>query len=123
MREPHLAALTDMRPNGLLWIAVSTSLCWLGCDALAESMRHSGPYAEVYILFGGTVVALGLVAMSFAFKQRVRIKTMAQHMGRDSRRSRILTPKTSKVARNESVCEQEDQLIQGQAGHNSGSAR
>jgi len=123
MCEPHLAALRDMRPNGLLWIAVSALLCWLGGDALLDSMRHSGPYTEVYILFGGTVVALGLVAMSFAFKQRARIKAMAEHMGRGSRRSRTLTPKGSKVARNRSLYEQEGQPTQGQAGHNSGNAR
>ena len=87
-----------MRPNGLLWIALSALLCWLGGDALVDSIRHSGPYAELYILFGGTVVAFGLVAMSFAFKQRVRINAMAEHMGRRSRHSRTLTFKTSKVA-------------------------
>ncbi len=112
-----------MRPNGLLWIASSALLCWLGGGALVDSMRHSGPYTELYILFGGTVVAFGLVAMSFAFKQRVRINAMAEHMGRRSRHSRTLTFKTSKVARNRSRYEQEEQFTQGQAGNNSGNAR
>lgn len=77
-----------MRPDVPLWIALSAFFCSLGTYILIDSVRHSGPYTEAYILLGGTLSALGLAAMFFAFKQSAQIKELAQHMGRGLRTSR-----------------------------------
>lgn len=77
-----------MRPDKYFWTAVSIFFCWLGGDVLIDSVRHSGPYAEEYILLGGTLAALGLAAISFALKQRAQIKALAAHMRDISRSSR-----------------------------------
>ena len=81
-----------MRPGSYLWIALAALFCSLGTYVLNGSMRHPGPYAEVWILVGGALAALGLTSMFFAFKQRAQIKALAQHMGR--------TPYLRKATRN-----------------------
>ena len=62
-----------MRPDRYLWITLSVFFCSLGAYVLIDSMRNSGPYAEVWILFGGTLAGLGLAAIFFGFKQRAQI--------------------------------------------------
>lgn len=74
-----------MKPDRYLWIVLSILLCSLGGKVLIDSVRHSGPYAEEYMLLGATVAAMGLAALFFAFRQRVQLKALAQHMGRGSR--------------------------------------
>jgi len=76
-----------MRPERWLWIAISILLCSLGGNFLVDSVRHPGPYGEEYILFGGTLTALGLAAMFFAFEQRAQIKALFRHMRNSSRSS------------------------------------
>jgi hypothetical protein len=83
-----------MRPDWYVWIMLSAFFCSLGTYVLVDSLRHSGPYAEVLILLGGTLAALGLAAAFFAFKQRVQIRALAQHMGRGSRTSKRQRDKT-----------------------------
>ncbi len=87
-----------MRADRYLWIAISILLCPLGGHVLIDSVRHSGPYDEEYILLGGTLFALGLAAMFFAFKQHAQIKALAQHMSRASRSSR--GPKKRRIENN-----------------------
>jgi len=69
-----------MRPDRYLWNALAALFCSLGAYVLNGSMRHPGPYAEVWILVGGTLAALGLTAMFFSFKQGAQIRALAQHM-------------------------------------------
>ena len=84
-----------VRTDRYLWILLSVILCLLGIHLLLDSIRHSGPYAETYILFGAMLAALGLAAMFFAFEQYLRIRALAQHMRRGSHASRKSgTPKT-----------------------------
>jgi hypothetical protein len=78
-----------MRPQKHLWVTLSVVLLCLGVRILSYSMSDSGPHAEDYILLGGTLVALGLVTMSFALAQRNRFKAFAEHMGRASRSFRV----------------------------------
>lgn len=77
-----------MTADRYLWIVLSILLCSLGGKVLVDSVRHSGPYAEEYILLGATVTALGLAALLFAFKKRAQLKALALHMGRESRFSK-----------------------------------
>jgi len=77
-----------MRPDKYFWITLSAFFWLLGSYMLVDPARHSGPFAEAYILLGGTFDALGLSAIFFAFKQRAQIKALAQHMGRASHSSR-----------------------------------
>lgn len=76
-----------MKPDRYIWAAISVIFCSLGGDVLIDSVRHSGPYGEEYILFGGTLAALGLVAMFFALEQRAHVKGLSQHMRHSSRPS------------------------------------
>ena len=77
-----------MRPDKYLWITLSAFFSSLGLYALLDSLRHSGPYTEAYILLGGTLSALGLAALLFAFKQGAQIRALAQYLGLGSRSSR-----------------------------------
>ncbi len=77
-----------MRPERYLWVTLAVLFCSLGVHVLIDSVRHSGPYAEEYILLGGTLVGLGLASVFFAFKQRAQVRALAQHMRRSSRSSR-----------------------------------
>jgi hypothetical protein len=79
-----------MRPNGYFWVALSALFCSVSARVLVDSVRGSGPYAEEYILLGGTLAGLGVAAMFFAVKQRAQIRALAQHMGRYSQSSRRL---------------------------------
>ena len=74
-----------MKPNSYIWITLSVVLCSLGAYAVVDSVNHPGPYAEEYILLGGTLAALGLAALFFAFKQRAQLKALSQHMRGGSR--------------------------------------
>ncbi len=73
-----------MRPDGYLWIALSAVFAALGTYVLIDADRRPGPYTEAYILFGGTLAALGLAAMFFALKHRAEIRALAQHFGHGS---------------------------------------
>ena len=75
-----------MRPGN--WIALSALFSSLGIYLLTDSLRHSGPYTEAFILLGGTLTALGLAALLFAFEQRAQIRALAQHMRLGSSPSR-----------------------------------
>jgi hypothetical protein len=77
-----------MRPDKYFWIGLSAFFWLLGSYILVDPVRHSGRYAEAYILLGGTFDALGLSAIFFAFKQRAQVKALAQHMGRGSHYSK-----------------------------------
>jgi len=77
-----------MKRHKYLWIALSTLFGSLGFYLLTDSLDHSGPYTEVFILLGATLSALGLAAMLFAFEQRTQIRALAQHMRLGSGSSR-----------------------------------
>jgi len=77
-----------MRPDKYFWITLSAFFWLLGSYILVDPVRHSGPYAEAYILLGGTFDALGLSAIFFACKRRAEMKALAQHMGRASHYSK-----------------------------------
>jgi len=72
-----------MRPSGFFWIALSVLLCSVAAHVLIDSVRDSGPYAEEYVLLGGTLAALGLASLFFAFTGR------HSHPPRESRARRI----------------------------------
>lgn len=74
-----------MKPETYFWTALSVVLCSLGAYVEIDSVKHPGPYAEEYILLGGTLAALGLALMVFAFKQRAQLKALSQHMRGGSR--------------------------------------
>ncbi len=74
-----------MKPETYFWITLSVVFCSLGSYAVVNSVNHPGPYAEEYILLGGTLAALALPALFFAFKQRAQVKALAQHMKGGSR--------------------------------------
>jgi len=74
-----------MKPRKFLWIALSTLFGSVGVYLLTDSLDHSGPYTEAFILLGATLSALGLAAMLFAFEQRAQIRALAQHMRLGSR--------------------------------------
>ena len=61
-----------MRPNKYLWIVLALIFSSLGAYLLVDSVKHSGPHAEDYILLGGTLSGLGLAAVFFALKQRAQ---------------------------------------------------
>ncbi len=77
-----------MRPAKYLWIPLSALFSSLGVYLLTDSLQHSGPYTEAFILLGGTLSALGLATMLFAFKQQAQIKALARHMRLGSGSSR-----------------------------------
>jgi hypothetical protein len=72
-----------------LWLALSTLLSWAGTYLLLDSIRHPGTYAEEVILAGGTLFALGLVAVYMAFVQHLKIRALARHMRAPMQSSRI----------------------------------
>ena len=78
-----------MTTQRFLWLALSTLLSWAGAYLLLDCMRHPGTYAEEVILVGGTLFALGLVAMYLAFLQHLKIRALARHMRAPMHSSRI----------------------------------
>ncbi len=73
-----------MRADQYLWLLLTFLFSSLGAYLLADSVQHSGPYAEAWILLGGALAALGLTALYFAFQRQAQVQRLAQHMRRRS---------------------------------------
>ncbi|HMD39166.1 MAG TPA: hypothetical protein VKH15_07785 [Candidatus Acidoferrum sp.] len=77
-----------MKTGRYIWIAPFLFFFLVGTYVLLDSVRRPGPYADEYILLGGTLTALGLAALFFGFEQYLQIRAMARHMRRGSYLSR-----------------------------------
>ena len=73
-----------MNAERYVWAALSILFCLLGAYVLLDSLRHSGPYAEEYVLLGATLTALGLASMWILYGQYRQVRAMARHMRRGS---------------------------------------
>jgi hypothetical protein len=73
-----------MKVERYIWATMSILFCLLGADVLLDSIRHAGPYAEVYVLLGATLAALGLASLWILFGQYRQVRAMARHMRRGS---------------------------------------
>jgi hypothetical protein len=73
-----------MKTDRNLWIVLAALFCFAGIQALLDSIRDPGPHADEFILLGGTVTALGLAALFFAFEEYLQIRALARHMRRRS---------------------------------------
>lgn len=76
------------------WIALSLFFGGLGFYILAGTIAHPGPYADGWVLLGGTLSALALGFLFFAFKHDTRTKAPAEHMKKNSRSSARRSSKT-----------------------------
>ena len=79
-----------MKTDRCFWVVLSILLSWAGAHLLLRSIRHPGDNADELILLGGTLSALGLVPLSVALKQHLRIRALARHMRLGSHLSRKL---------------------------------
>jgi hypothetical protein len=78
----------SMKTDRYFWIVLSALFCLAGTYVLFDSIHHAGEYADEYILLGGTLTALGLAAMFFAFERILQVRALAEHMRRGSRPAR-----------------------------------
>jgi ABC-type nickel/cobalt efflux system permease component RcnA len=73
-----------MKTNRYVWGALSVLICSLGVHLLVDSIRHSGPYADEYVLLGATLTVLGLATLAIRFGQHWQTRAVARHMRRGS---------------------------------------
>jgi hypothetical protein len=73
-----------MKADRFLWGALSALFCSLGIHVLLDSIRHTGPYADEFVLLGAALMALGLATLWILFGQYRQTRAMARHMRRGS---------------------------------------